>query len=95
MFAKTFGPRCILCLLPNWGCRKCYSCAVDGTFFDFWQAGDKLKGKANEAGRKAQNAVGDNAGLPSPQEVSHCRVYLLGFDSLLSNTHSPVLAHVC
>ena len=33
------------------------------------QAGDKLKGKANEAGRKAQNAVGDNAGLPSPQEV--------------------------
>ena len=34
-----------------------------------WQAGDKLKGKANEAGRKAQNAVGDNAGLPSPQDV--------------------------
>ena len=33
------------------------------------QAGDKLKGKANEAGRKAQNAVGDNAGLPSPQDV--------------------------
>ena len=41
------------------------------------QAGDKLKGKANEAGRKAQNAVGDNAGLPSPQDVrpmSMCRV---------------------
>ena len=33
------------------------------------QAGDKLKGKANEAGRKAQNAVGDNAGLPSPQDA--------------------------
>ena len=34
------------------------------------QAGNKLKGKANEAGRKAQNAVGDNAGLPSPQEAA-------------------------
>ena len=33
------------------------------------QAGDKLKGKANEAGRKAQNVVGNNAGLPSPQEA--------------------------
>ena len=38
--------------------------------YDCVQAGDKLKGKANEAGRKAQNAVGDNAGLPSPQEVT-------------------------
>jgi hypothetical protein len=33
------------------------------------QAGDKLKGKANEAGRKAQNAVGNTSQLPSPQDV--------------------------
>jgi len=35
------------------------------------QAGDKLKGKANEAGRKAQNAVGNTSQLPSPQDVRH------------------------
>ena len=39
------------------------------------QAGDKLKGKANEAGRKAQNAVGNTSQLPSPQDVRHSHCY--------------------
>ncbi len=44
------------------------------------QAGDKLKGKANEAGRKAQNAVGNTSQLPSPQDVRHsCYQIFLGF----------------
>ena len=34
------------------------------------QVGQDLKGKVNEAGRKAQNVVGNNAGLPSPQEAA-------------------------
>ena len=34
------------------------------------QASDKVKGKANEAGRKAQSVFGNNAGLPSPQEAA-------------------------
>ncbi len=44
------------------------------------QAGDKLKGKANEAGRKAQNAVGNTSQLPSPQDVRpSCFPSLVGY----------------
>ena len=34
------------------------------------QAGDSLKAKVNQAGKKVQNAVGGVAGLPSPQEAA-------------------------
>ena len=45
-----------------------FTCCAE-ELFGCAQAGDKLKGKANEAGRKAQNVVGNNAGLPNPQEA--------------------------
>ncbi len=63
------------------------------------QAGDKLKGKANEAGRKAQNAVGNTSQLPSPQDVrhSHRQEYLIGLcgvvlKALSDNSPSHLLA---
>ncbi|KAK9832640.1 hypothetical protein WJX81_006418 [Elliptochloris bilobata] len=37
---------------------------------DLGKVGGDLKSKANQVGRKVQSAVGDNAGLPSPQEAA-------------------------
>ncbi len=34
------------------------------------QVGDDLKAKADQLGRKAQNALGNTSGLPSPQEAA-------------------------
>jgi hypothetical protein len=43
------------------------------------QAGDSLKAKADQAGKKAQNAVGNTSQLPSPQDVRHiyCQIWLI------------------